>query len=274
MHFTAENLYEQINGRAEYYISYDVIGLTFASFDKKTDSAISINLSIYDMATPINAFGVFSGVRSSEVERLELGRDAYCSGTNYYIWHGQYYIQIIALDTLEEQKHVGFELAKKLINLLQDSGEPVQGLTALPKANQLPQSVQYFVTDAMGLDFMRNTYMAKYFKAETPVSIFLSKKNSSESAQRTLRRFITHAQKYGKGINYISKNNVNLVSCDMGNSYDVIFQKDFLIAGAYAYVLEHGLDVVNADMQNFKHLEENITAAATSHTFEQNLSRV
>ena len=36
---------------------------------------------------------------------------------------------------------------------------------------------------------------------------------------------------------------------------------------AYAYVLEHGLDVVNADMQNFKHLEENITAAATSATF-------
>jgi hypothetical protein len=33
---------------------------------------------------------------------------------------------------------------------------------------------------------------------------------------------------------------------------------------AYAYVLAHGLDVVNADMQNFKHLEENIVAAATS----------
>ena len=36
---------------------------------------------------------------------------------------------------------------------------------------------------------------------------------------------------------------------------------------AYAYVLGHGLDVVNADMQNFKHLEENILAAATSHTY-------
>jgi hypothetical protein len=32
---------------------------------------------------------------------------------------------------------------------------------------------------------------------------------------------------------------------------------------AYAYVLQHGLDVVNADVQNFKHLEENIIAAAT-----------
>jgi hypothetical protein len=36
---------------------------------------------------------------------------------------------------------------------------------------------------------------------------------------------------------------------------------------AYAYVLEHGLDVVNADMQNFKHLEENIIAAAISKVY-------
>lgn len=36
---------------------------------------------------------------------------------------------------------------------------------------------------------------------------------------------------------------------------------------AYAYVLQHGLDVVNADMQNFKHLEENILAAADSQKY-------
>jgi len=36
---------------------------------------------------------------------------------------------------------------------------------------------------------------------------------------------------------------------------------------AYAYVLQHGLDVVNADMRNFKHLEENIVAAATADRF-------
>ena len=30
---------------------------------------------------------------------------------------------------------------------------------------------------------------------------------------------------------------------------------------SYAYVLAHGCDVVNSDMQNFKHLEENLVAA-------------
>lgn len=36
---------------------------------------------------------------------------------------------------------------------------------------------------------------------------------------------------------------------------------------SYAYVLEHGLDVVNADMQTMMHLKENFTAAATSSDY-------
>lgn len=230
-HFTAESLYEQINGRAEYYIAYDVIGMTFASFEKRTDSRSYINLSIYDMGTPINAFGVFSGERSSESQRLELGREAYRSGADYYIWQGQYYIQVIASNTSEEIKHIVSELAKKVTDLLPDSGETVWGLAVLPKAHRVPQSIQYFLVDAMGLDFMRNTYMAKYYKGETVLSIFLSKEDSSESAQRTLDQFTAHAKQYGQGISLTSQDNIKLFSCDMGDNYDVIFQKDSLIGG-------------------------------------------
>ncbi len=56
-------------------------------------------------------------------------------------------------------------------------------------------------------------------------------------------------------------------------AFDRLYDKKFMdsqlnsFQRAYAYVLEHGLDVVNADMQNFKHLEENIIAAATSHKY-------
>ncbi len=36
---------------------------------------------------------------------------------------------------------------------------------------------------------------------------------------------------------------------------------------SYAFVLEHGLDAVNADMQSFGHLEENFVAAATAQEY-------
>ncbi len=57
------------------------------------------------------------------------------------------------------------------------------------------------------------------------------------------------------------------------SAFDELYNDKFMASPlnpfqrAIAYVLEHGLDVVNSDMQNFKHLEENITAAATSHAY-------
>ncbi len=36
---------------------------------------------------------------------------------------------------------------------------------------------------------------------------------------------------------------------------------------SYAYVLEHGVDAVNADMQSIAHLKENVVAAATSRQY-------
>ncbi len=54
--------------------------------------------------------------------------------------------------------------------------------------------------------------------------------------------------------------------------FDPHYDEAFLNSGlnafqrAYAYALAHGLDVVNADMQNFKHLEENVIAAASVKT--------
>ncbi len=55
-------------------------------------------------------------------------------------------------------------------------------------------------------------------------------------------------------------------------AFDHVYDEEFKKADltpfqrAYGYALKHGLDVVNADMQNFKHLEENILAATTPHS--------
>lgn len=51
-------------------------------------------------------------------------------------------------------------------------------------------------------------------------------------------------------------------------AFDQHYDKALMSSGlnpfqrSYVFVLRHGLDVANSDMQNFKHLEENITAAA------------
>ncbi len=54
------------------------------------------------------------------------------------------------------------------------------------------------------------------------------------------------------------------------NAFDEHYDEAFMRTGlsafqrSYAWVLGHGLDSVNADMQSFQHLEENVAAASTS----------
>lgn len=229
--FTAENLYELINGGAELYLSYDIVRMIYVNFVNKANSRLFIELFIYDMGTPTNAFGIFSVERSQGAPSLNLGRDSYNVDGHYFIWKGRYYIRIIASDSTEELRHVGMNMARKVSSFLADSGDPVWGLTALPHIDLAPDSIKYFQVDAMGLDFMRNTYTAKYLKGNTEVTAFLSKQDSSENVQTIVARYIKHKQKYGKGIEYLTQSGMKYVLCDMGGSFDIIFQKGRLVGG-------------------------------------------
>ncbi|MGB6865328.1 MAG: DUF6599 family protein [Candidatus Aminicenantaceae bacterium] len=229
--FTADNLYERINGRAELYLAYDVISLTTATFEDKTDIGRFVELSVFDMGNPTNAFGIFSVERFQGDPPLDLGRMSYRSDSNAYIWKGKYYITIVVSDSTEEFEQISLDLASKVTAALIDSGERVWGLSALPQNHLITDSVQYFKVDAMGLDFMQNTYTAEYLKGETTIKAFLSQQASPDVALDLVERYAEYSQEYGQGYKRTIKNGAELVLCDMGGTFDVIFQKGRIISG-------------------------------------------
>jgi hypothetical protein len=137
---------------------------------------------------------------------------------------------------------IGMDLARKVTDFLPDSGQQVWGLTALPLTDRMPESVTYFKVDAMGLDFMRNTYTAVYRKGNTSVTAFVSRQDSAESARAAVVKYAKYAKKYGEGIDRLKSGEVELVSCDMGGSYDVVFNKGRLIGGVSS-VEDRGLAI-------------------------------
>jgi len=229
--FTADNLYERINGRAELYLAYDVIGLTTATFEDKDDIGRFVEVSVFDMGNPTNAFGIFSVERFQGDPPLDLGRLSYCSDSNAYIWKGKYYITIVVSDSTEEFQQISLDLANKVSAALIDSGERVWGLSALPQDNLITDSVQYFKVDAMGLDFMQNTYTAEYLKGKTTIKTFLSQQASLDAALDLVERYAEYSQEYGQGYKRTKIDGAEFVLCDMGGTFDVIFQKGRIVSG-------------------------------------------
>ncbi len=229
--FGKENLWEQINGRASFFLAYDMVRMTFVSFVNSTNETQFIDLSIYDMGNPTNAFGVFSSERSQDAPPVELGRAGYRSDASYFIWKGRYYIRIISSETTDMFKQTGMALARRVTATLADSGEPVWGLTALPSADRIPRSVRYIKINAMGMDFMHDTYTADYRKGDKIVTVFLSKYDTLKSARETVVRYIEYANNFGEGVDQMAVNGMKLVTCNMGGMYDVVFQNGQLIGG-------------------------------------------
>ena len=229
--FGKENLWEQINGRASFFLAYDMVRMTFVSFVNSTNDSQFIDLSIYDMGNPTNAFGVFSSERSQDSPAVKLGRAGYRSDASYFIWQGRYYIRIISSDVTDMFAQTGMALARRVTDSLTDSGEPVWGLTALPQADRIPHSVRYIKVNAMGLDFMRDTYTADYRKGDKTVTVFLSKHDTAKSARDTVARYIGYAKNFGEGLDEKTVNGVDLVTCDMGGMYDVVFHNGHLMGG-------------------------------------------
>jgi len=251
--FSPVNLYERINGRAEYYLSYDMVWAVFGVFRRNTGNRHSIELSIFNLGNPTQAFGAFSGERSMGAPQLKLGRDSYCSEAAFYIWQGQYYIQVTASDTTYELQQVCLDLADKLTENLDDSSQPVWGLHALPAKDRVRQSVQYFLVDALGHSFLHDTYTAKYLKDRTEIPVFLSRQDSSDSAETILEKFKDHVSKYGEGVETTTVDGVEVVVCDMGKYYDVIFRKGSLVAGVTG--LEDKNSAIEASVDFWKQLQ-------------------
>ena len=229
--FTPDNLYQRINGRAELYLSYDVIGMATATFDRKGDIGDFIELSIFDMGSATNAFGIFSVERSSDEKDLELGRMGYLSGSNTYIWTSDYYITIVVSDTTEELTQLTKDMAGKVTDFLPDNGTPVWGLSAFPADNLIPESIKYFKTDTLGLDFMQDTYTAKYRIGNQEVTVFLSRKAARVDAKKTVDRYLEYCRRYGLGSKQLTDKNLDFHICDMDGKFDVIFYAGRLVFG-------------------------------------------
>ena len=250
--FAPKNIWKQIDGRAEFFLSYGMVQMTFAVFADPSNPESFIDASIYDMENPTNAFGVFSAERHKDIIPVRMGREGYRAGGSLYIWKGQYYVRMIASDDNPQLQKISRELAEKLTASLHDSGEPVWGLDVLPEINRVPGSEQYFRRDAMGLDFMQNTYTARYLKNGVSISVFLSRRDSPAAAGDLRNRYAAYAKQFGEGFVEIKRNGMTITLCDMDGSYDALFHKGDVVAGVTS--VENRELAVDSAFELWRHL--------------------
>lgn len=226
--FAAENLYVKINGRAEQYLAYDVIGLQCAGF---ANGNSFIDIFIYDMGEPENAFGIYSVERNAGQPPINLGREGYRVEASYFFWKGPYYVQIIASETGESIVKMGHAIAQKVADQLNDTGTPLWGLSALPEKDRIADTLKYLKKDALSFSFLQNTYTAQYQKDGDKLTLFIAHHPTAEEAGQTLEKYSEYLTDYGQVTNRQTEKGVTTLIGDMGGVYDIVFQQGEWVGG-------------------------------------------
>lgn len=91
--YTADNLWEAIDGAADGFLAYGVQEVVTGNY-KQAGTGNEAAVEIYQMKDALNAYGKYSEERNADYRFIDVGNEAYSGGTSLNFWKGAYYVKI------------------------------------------------------------------------------------------------------------------------------------------------------------------------------------
>ena len=123
-----EKTYAYMDGAAELFIAYNMKRLTVLRYEKPGRPAIT--LEIYRMASPEDAYGLFS-FESGEAE-AGIGQGSGFGGGLLRFWKGYYFVSTYGDGTGADVEAASLDLGRGVADAMKETGSPPKILDLLP----------------------------------------------------------------------------------------------------------------------------------------------
>ncbi len=164
-----DNLWEYNNGAAEAFLAYGFQGLSYA--DLKAGELV-VTVEIYDMGSPINAYGIYTTERSSDAQRMDIGAEAALAlPYQCLLLKDRHYVKLNLYQGELNREKASALLEALVAALPGKDGWPAE-LGLLPEKGQVPGSVGYTREAYLGMSVLTNSVHAEYEGGEKPFQRF------------------------------------------------------------------------------------------------------
>jgi len=191
--YTKENLYEHVDGHAEYFISAGFQGLTVTEYIAEGSKATQaeIEAEVYDMGKSIQAFGVLADESGESPSPAPVGTMGYktSSGVNYI--RGRYYVKISAFSP----KTPVIKFAQGFADTLPAGQDTFEVFSKFPDLGKV-ENTRFAKEGYRGLDFLHNVIEREYSTGSGKIKVALMAGNEHET-QSLLSSFLDYFRKSG-----------------------------------------------------------------------------
>ncbi len=195
-HYTAENLYEYIDGEAELYLAYgfkEMATLTYFWGDPVDSSFV---VDIYDMRDELHAFGLYSNYRFPEYQYKDIGTEAIVSEFGIKFYRGNYVVEFKSSVDTKKFNNAMFTIAKKIVKRIETPANlPI--LALLPAEGKIDRSERYKAHAMLNQDFLPGGLEARYRIMDEEGGGFIILFEDDETAQHGIDELRTFYQGEG-----------------------------------------------------------------------------
>jgi hypothetical protein len=221
--FEPQNLWEYINGEAVLYFDYGFELLATAEY-MKLDASTSMSVEIYQMQSPIHAFGIYAAERSPKDIIIKIGVQGYLNQNILNFWKGPYYIKLSSFQTSPETKEILMKTAAFIDNKIKGSFSEPELFTCFPENNRVNLSERFIPKNFLGLSFLKGGYRVEYAIEGNRWQVFLVNNASHDIAKEVFRRYEDFLKTQHEIISHSTK-------CD----YQLIFTKTEQVEAIFQY---------------------------------------
>jgi len=228
-----ENLSDKIDGKAELYLPAGFKEMSCRSFELGTAEKAHVDVYLYDMGTPPNAFAVFSGQRRPGSPSIPLTANAYATANALFFTQGRFYAEIVADRASEALSNSLQAYARALLAKLPVAGEAKDEAAGFPKEGLARDTVRLCASDSFGCEGLNNVLTGEYTLKSGKATAFMAQRDTPEQARAEAKRYL----------DFLAANGYQKVQAPgaagdkpvlvLDNSYEVVFVEGRTLAGVH-----------------------------------------
>lgn len=208
--FNKDTLFNLVDGEAEAYFPYGFKGAVSATYLKGGDKAKEANVEVYEMGSPLDAYGVYSSMRDAKSELVDVGAEGFGSATQIMFYIDKYFVKVRIYSEAGNGELLNF--AKAVAGELPSDKKKPTELTLVAISNVTPRSDQYVGQSVLGYACWAKGMIAQVNTQGSSMRVFVVMTNSPADAATALNKYVQEIVADGVKIKYVDDGGVKVVT--------------------------------------------------------------
>lgn len=229
--YEADNLWEYINGQADFFIDYGFQRVDTAEYRNDRESG-SVVLEVYQMGRPQEAFGIFAAERTPDDRPLQIGAQAYL-GTNVLgFWQAERYVKLTSFGDGHSVGELLIGFAEEISSRIPSPGHELETLLLFPEEGRVEKSERFIPKNFLGQPYLSDAYRVDFRIDGQQLQLFVVETGSPEEARSHFKRLEDFYLERNQAQVTLEDSSIPPVLTVDGPSKMVAFQLDHRIGGA------------------------------------------